>query len=478
MKLAKYFLVAALNLSGPLAHAGASGLEFSAEEIARNKQNSFAISQTASACLHRKWDEHLTFYSSHGYSKFYGNRNPKHNTTDGRKLVLLKILRPQLFSEADKRAIEQQKIITLTGYENYIRDVNVGAYQEIQRIKPELSKRENELVASSCIGMTMACLSEAMQANGMSETWKKIYAYVAKNNNFYGTDLQKALVDLGWKSLYWNPDPSQNNAWDQEDRIVAPLQAGRVWNPIWGGHAEMYNSVMRKKIYYGIPVTDSTTLVGFGTQVPATFKKVPFFIGTAHSGYHVFPGTKGLVIEAHSMRALSSRDNLEFGNFNPLDQQNGGGPRWTNIEHYRSGMIVVPPLSESELNQALNIPNSSDNSTNNIPDTNSDPAQPNSGSNLCSGTFSGKFASGEKAAVVIREDGSFALRARGEEYSASGSCSSVSSTKATVSFNLDDDANYSFTGEITVGSDQSKSLNLVQRKSGRQIDKLILKQSR
>jgi hypothetical protein len=90
-------------------------------------------------------------------------------------------------------------------------------------------------------------------------------------------------------------------------------------------------------------IDDKALLVNFGTSVPAQFRAVPFFVGTAHSGYHVFPGFSGRIIEAHSMRELRSMDNLEVSVFNPLDQANHGGPRWTRSEQYRSGVIVVPP---------------------------------------------------------------------------------------------------------------------------------------
>ena len=90
-------------------------------------------------------------------------------------------------------------------------------------------------------------------------------------------------------------------------------------------------------------IDDKTLLVGFGTNVPAEFRAVPFWVGTAHSGYHVFPGFSGKIIEAHSQRPISSKDNLEVSSFNPLNQERGGGPKWTNSERYRSGVIAVPP---------------------------------------------------------------------------------------------------------------------------------------
>ncbi len=360
MKTVNYFLLATLALCGPLAMAGASALQFTAEEIAEDNYKALEISQGAAACLHEQENIHLKFYEEHNphYSKFFGNRNPKHKTPDRRKLVLLKILRPNLFSEADKAAIEKLKIVTLTtpdkdedgniiapSFESYIREVNTAAYQEIQRMKPELARRERELVASSCVGLTMRCLGVGFKGAGMGDTWEKIRSYVAINNNFYGTDLLKALVDLGWTSVYWNPDPSQNAIWDKEDQTLNPLEKGRKWMPVWGQHTAYYNGAMRASNprYFGIPIQDNRTLVGFLKQPPLRFQRVPFFAGIAHGGYHVFPGTMGQIIEAHSMRALSSKDNLEFSSFNPLDQDHHGGPRWTNSEHYRSGVIVIPP---------------------------------------------------------------------------------------------------------------------------------------
>ncbi|CAN5724706.1 hypothetical protein BH20VER1_BH20VER1_25590 [soil metagenome] len=76
-------------------------------------------------------------------------------------------------------------------------------------------------------------------------------------------------------------------------------------------------------------------------RVPAAFRSAPFFVGTAHTGYHVFPGFEGSIIDAHSTRALTSVNNLEKSQFNPL--ASGGGPRWTPTEKYRSGLIATPP---------------------------------------------------------------------------------------------------------------------------------------
>jgi hypothetical protein len=307
------------------AFAGASPVAFTAEEIQANLANSKLISETASSCLQRAWDEHNKFFKQRSYSKFYGNRHPKHKTAAGRKAVLLSLL-PKL----------EPKVMA----------------NDPAALK-ELESREEELMAMSCIGLAMQCLGEGFEKAGMNDTWEKIRNWVGRTEDgalmFYGTDLQKALVDLGWKALYWNPDTAQNEVWDEIDKDKNPLKEGKEWNPIWGGHAYRFALVKKNREYYGVPVHDVQTLVNFGISPPEEFKQAPFFVGTAHAGYHVFPGFNGQVIEAHSMRELNSASNLEVGPFNPLFQDHNGvssgngAPRWTRIEHYKSGVIVVPP---------------------------------------------------------------------------------------------------------------------------------------
>ena len=270
---------------------------FTSQEIAKHNQNIDVITDKASACLTETYEDHVAFYRKWGVSKYYGNRKPEHATAEGRKRALRKY----------------------------------GAPDHLI----------SELEPISCIGLAVRCLGEGFEAAGLGSTWKKIHAKLAEGNKFLGTDLQIILRELGWKTLYWNPDPASNAAWDQDDKNLSPLQPGRTWNPVWGGHAARYATVMRKGMYMNIPVDDAETLVGYKTNVPNAFKQMPFFIGTAHAGYHVFPGYNGRVIEAHSMRELNSFENLEVADFNPLGP--GGGPRWTRTEKYRSGIIVVPP---------------------------------------------------------------------------------------------------------------------------------------
>lgn len=169
----------------------------------------------------------------------------------------------------------------------------------------------------------------------LAAVWKRVFAFV-KDNGMDGSALLDALQKLDWMILYWNPNPRENARWDSEDGT----RKSRGW------HAERHKQVTTKGSYYSNTVNDRETLVGFGSQSPAALRHVPFFIGVAHTGYHVFPGFRGDVIEAHSMRALDSIDNLEKSPFNPLAK--GGGPRWTATEKYRSGIIGVPPAKATK----------------------------------------------------------------------------------------------------------------------------------
>lgn len=274
---------------------------FTAQEVQTHQQNIDLITTTAARCLERTWQDHVDFFNRNGVSKYYGSR--------------------------------RQDYATRAGLQSALR--NYG--------KPD--SLVNELQAISCIGLARTCLSEGFTAAGQASTWEKIDAKLRFKQRVYGTDLQIMLRSLGWKIVYWNPDPSKNAAWDEEDQRLTPATAQKRWQPVWGNHAFNYAQAMRRNVYspYRMPVDDNTMMVGFGRTQPAEFRSFKFFVGVAHSGYHVFPGANGRIIEAHSMRNLNAFDNLELSEFNPLAP--GGGPRWTRTEKYRSGVVAVPPSS-------------------------------------------------------------------------------------------------------------------------------------
>lgn len=267
-----------------------SAISFTAAERTAHQQSATVIAETAAKYLQAIWKEHVAFHKKHGFSKFYGDRNISLNTRTKRIAALRQIGAPDSM---------------------------------VDQLQP-----------TSCIGLAIKALQSGLTDSGsapLKRIWEKIFAYM-KENRMYGTALHNALQKLDWKLYYWNPSPKDNERWDQEDGT----RASRGW------HAYRYKTVMAKSAYHYNKVDDRELLVNFGTQIPGKFKQFPFFIGIAHTGYHVFPGFRGHVIEAHSTRKLAAFDNLEDSLFNPL--KNGGGPRWSASEKYRSGLIAVPPV--------------------------------------------------------------------------------------------------------------------------------------
>lgn len=265
-------------------------INFSKQEIQSHRKHILTITNSARKHLEFTWKNHVQFHKKHGVSKYYGDRNRSLNTP------------------AKRRA-------ALKGY---------GAPMAL----------EKSLLPTSCIGLTLESLRRGFHQPRdphLRSAWQKIEAFTRKNH-VDGSALIHALQKLGWKIYYWNPNPANNHAWDKEETR---------WKSK-GWHAFRYATVRRKGTYYYNKVDDAKLLVNFGETTPNKSIKFPYFVGVAHTGYHVFPGFYGNVIEAHSTRKLNSISNLEKSMFNPLGT--GGGPRWTANEKYRSGLIAVPPL--------------------------------------------------------------------------------------------------------------------------------------
>ncbi len=290
MKKLLVLLVLSLVWSpGVFAQGFRSNIDFTPAEKAAHDRHIGTIKKVAREYLEDTMKEHLAFFRRHGVSKFYGDRNLSLNTRAKRVAAL--------------------------------REAGASAAL-VDQLEP-----------TSCIGLTLNALGAGFRAPGdaaLAGAWTKIQAY-ARANDLDGCSLLNALQKLGWRIAYWNPAPQNNALWDRQDGT----RKSRGW------HAYRYSTVMNRNTYYFNKVEDKSLLVGFGTTVPSAFRSVPFFVGVVHTGYHVFPGFKGDVIEAHSTRRLDSVNNLEESPFNPL--ANGGGPRWTATELYRSGLVGIPP---------------------------------------------------------------------------------------------------------------------------------------
>jgi len=278
-------LILSLCLMTPIVgFAGFSGkVSFSEKEKSYHLSVIETITEESGECLRRHIRDHQRNIERDRLTLFYGS-----------------------LSRFSKYSLEEKKIF-------------------MQRRRYNL-KYLNELKPISCIGMTMTCLEEGFLAAGSKEAWKKVDTFTRKNN-LSGLALQEALSELGWKVLYWNSSPEKNREWDEFEKKKWPNNDKKIW----GYHQARYSSVVNKGRYYFNRVDDAKALVGFGRKVPNAFKKIPLYVATAHTGYHVFPGVKGKTIEAHGSAELGDKNIIESKRFNP--ERSG----------LRSGLMVIPP---------------------------------------------------------------------------------------------------------------------------------------
>lgn len=280
----------ALSLASPsIAQAGHKGsISFSAGERAQHEANQETVLRAAASCLNQQISRHQSFFRQYGISPFYGDRS-----TFGK--------------------------LSYAGKQNYLRQIGKNPAL-LSQMKP-----------TSCVGITLTCLGQGFAAAGQNNLWAKIRSFTLLNGAD-GTAMQAGLQALGWKIFYWNPDTRRNQSWDAQERANWPDNKDRVW----GYHEENWRAVSRNSRYLYNRVDDGRSLVNFGQSTPAILRSTPFFVGTAHGGYHVFPGTSGRVIESHSTRRINDPNTMESAPFNPL-----GGQAPTNGS-YKSGLIAIP----------------------------------------------------------------------------------------------------------------------------------------
>jgi hypothetical protein len=283
-------VLAALALAPVAALAGYDGnIDFTSDEVARHQQDVAKITQTAAACLQRDYQHFQDFYRRFGVSPYYGDRGS--------------------FGK-----------LSYQGKKEYLRSIGKN---------PNLVAQMEPL---SCVELMLNCLGEGFKNNGEADIWAKIRDFTIQNG-VDGMATQYALQKLGWNILYWNPDVRLNRQWDQAEQEHNPTNSDRFW----GYHQEYWISVQRQSRYLWNHVDDIRELVNFGTTPPPFLANIPFFVGIAHGGYHVFPGSFGHIIEAHSTKAITSPQNMESAPFNPLA---GQAP---TDGMYHSGLIAVPP---------------------------------------------------------------------------------------------------------------------------------------
>lgn len=317
-------VLAIASLSLP-AHAKWNGsVEFTEAEKAAHLESLPQIMDTASQCLEADLSRHNEFMKKYGVSAFYGDNSAFAVKTlpDGTRVATTKEEKREMLREED---LDEKDVLDL---------VPEG------ECKGGLEECPKMMQPTSCIGLVLKCLKKGLLEVGHQETWQKIRLFALANGSS-GNSLIHALRGLGWKSVYWNPDTSRNEKWDRRDQAKHP---GNPKN-IWGQHAASWKSVQERRKYYFNDVDDATSLVNFGHFPPKWWKTVPFVVGIAHLGYHVFPATYGEIMEAHSTRKITDKKTVEKSKFRPLIPF--GGPRGGE---YNTGLMAVPPgyLDENE----------------------------------------------------------------------------------------------------------------------------------
>jgi hypothetical protein len=291
---------------------------FSEQEKSQHLMTLNTLMESAAGCLEADITRHKQFLKKYDVSAFYGD-----NTDFARKIMPdgTKVLT----TKAEKREILREKY--------GVKDKYINELIPAGECKGGLKECPNMMQNTSCIGLVMKCLKKGFQDAGQEKLWQKLRLY-ALANGVRGDVVQDGLQKLGLKILYWNPDTEENESWDKKDQRRYPD------NPqnIWGQHVASWESVRTRQRYYFNKVDDYHSLVDFRKDQPEFMKRVPFFVGIAHLGYHVFPGTYGEVVEGHSARDLDDKETVEKSEFNPI--RRGGGPRGGE---YNSGLIAIPP---------------------------------------------------------------------------------------------------------------------------------------
>ncbi len=168
----------------------------------------------------------------------------------------------------------------------------------------------SNLTESSCVVWAMECAAYAFNKVSANSKWNRI-SHVTRQNKLRGTVLIGELIKLGWTGIYWNPDTTDTS--DSE-------------------HSYSAHVAKTKKTYYKLPVSD---LVVDYRRSPVnmtgidTLDKVPFWIGCARGGMHVFCGTGANVSEFHWDSPATDPNAMELVALKDYE--------------WLSGIVAVPP---------------------------------------------------------------------------------------------------------------------------------------
>lgn len=198
-----------------------------------------------------------------------------------------------------------------------------------------------DVQVTSCENFTNKMISKGFSAIGTAATYKKINTFLNANDRD-GLALVLALRKLGWKTLYWNNDIGS----------APPLPSNRSYvGATPADHAYDQKIAYTKHTYHGIQLDGY--LVNFspnpGSATPrddagmAHLRKVPYFVGISHAGFHVWNGSYGEITESHSFFDPTDVRNIQVGDFNPPNASPTCREIAGKCYGYFSGILAVPP---------------------------------------------------------------------------------------------------------------------------------------
>lgn len=192
-------------------------------------------------------------------------------------------------------------------------------------------------------------LEVAYTTIGRSARWQQIVNTVEAQPN-RGLALMKELQKDGWEAVYWNPD-LQNPESKKSPHGIAAVNAQKF--KVFS--AAKYKS--RKEIpSRGLLKIDHLLLnyrQGAGARERASvsdlekLKTVPFWVGLANFGSHVFVGHHGMISESSSSYAPETPLALQRTSFSSwggslINLPREGAPKAPSSS-YLSGILMVPP---------------------------------------------------------------------------------------------------------------------------------------
>src|ERR1043165_7105707 len=234
-------------------------------------------------------------------------------------------------------------------------------------------------IRTDCTEFVFEVLRETFAQQGRANDWSKVEKKYLRNikargakvapvktpgkEGGSGLDVQAALQsELGWKGIYWAPDPSylvpKEELAGYDPRTGKGIQSEEAISTLrTAKKTGSYYQNFGKKGYPGVSVAQIVT--NYAPEMPIEenrkpgypgasktkkettqldkLKKLPFGVMTAHGGHHMMILTYGKVIEVHYEAAATSATVIQQTDFEKWAVGSGSG-----YHYFASGVIVAP----------------------------------------------------------------------------------------------------------------------------------------